>query len=193
MSEQQQEPEDDGATWDGIAQAFADAEDNEEEDSAPFSVLSDGLLGGSTEKIPLEQSPNLLLAREAAEQIRNDEIDPEEYLEKIMQVAQVAENGIKLFSAEVVKKETEKLPPEQQQMVREFEEQVYVLKEGTDLMAAYVDSGNIDDLDRGLQLVEQSMAAVDKIQDRAIDLMRLEQEQAAQAAETEETESGTEA
>lgn len=185
---QPQDDQNEAPSWDAVAQAFQDAEDNDEEDAPPFSIMSDGLLGGMTEKIPLEEAANLLLARQAAALIRKDEISAEEYLEMIFEVAQVADNGIKLFSTEVVKKETEKLPEDQQELVRDFEEQVYVLKEGTDLMASYIETNNIDDLDRGLQLVEQSMLAVDQIQDRALELREFERQQAELAADVQAAE-----
>lgn len=152
--------------------------ETDEEDAPPFSMLSGALLGvGPDEKIPLEQSPNLIMMREAAAAIRRDEISPEEYLEKVNQMASLADNGIKLFSAEAVRHEVEKLPPEHAALVDELEEQVHTLKKGTDLMARYVESGNIEDLDNGLALVEKCISEADKVQDRALEMAREEAQQ----------------
>lgn len=183
MSEEHNESE--GDLSDLVAQAYSDTELNPEEDTPALNIMSNSLLGGGDlEKVPLERAANLLKAREAARAIRHDEITPEEFLQQLLPIQELAENGVKLFAAEVVKKETEKLPPEQQEVVAAFEKQVYVLKEGIELMASYADTGLIDDLDRGLELVEQSMVAVDEIQDRASELAEIEKEEkeAAEAA-----------
>ncbi len=180
-------------SWDTLGQAIEGAQDAEE-DAPPFSLLSGTGLGGlldADEKVPLERAAHLLLMREAAEQIRRDQIGPEEFLEKVLQVASVADNGIKLFSSEVMQKETSKLPEDQAELVMRFEEQLHKLKKGTDLMAAYVESNNIDDLDQGLALVEESMQNVDQIQDSAIEHAKVFRaaEAEAKAAAAQESES----
>lgn len=174
-----------------VSRALEEA--HSESDPPPVDhVSSIGLVDLPNEKVPLEQSANLVLMREAAAAIRRDQITPEEYLAKVKQVALVADNGIKLFSAEIVKKETAKLPEEEQELIAQFEAQVYVLKEGTDLMKLYIESGNIDDLDNGLALVEKSMAMVDSVQDRALEMSALQKKNkaaaAAAAAEAKESE-----
>ena len=180
-------------SWDSLSQAIEDVQDTEE-DSPPFSLLSQAGLAGlidPDEKVPLERAANLLLMREAADLIRRDQISAEEYLEKVLQVAEVADNGIKLFSSDVLRKETEKLPDDQGELVYRFEEQVHTLKRGTDLMAAYIESGNIDDLDQGLALVEESMLMVDEIQDAAIEHAKLYREAQAEAEAADQEDDGT--
>jgi hypothetical protein len=164
----EEQAEDDG--WGVVAQAFEGAEDCEE-DGPSLNILSgEAATGFGFEKIPLEKAGNLVLLREAAAQIRHDEISAEEFVEKVMQVLDLAENGIKLFSSEALKKETAKLPPEQIELVALFEQQIYAVKEGTTLMASYADSGLIDDLDRGLEMVERALQIVDEIQDQAMEI-----------------------
>ncbi|MBT9584970.1 hypothetical protein IV102_16625 [bacterium] len=169
MAEHIEQPEEDDG-WGAVAQAFEQAED-QEDDGPPLNILSgEASSGFEFEKIPLDKAGNLVLLREAAEQIRHDEISAEEFVEKVMQVTELAENGIKLFASEALKKETAKLPPEQIELVNLFEKQIYAVKEGTTLMASYADSGNIDDLDRGLDIVERALQIVDEIQDDAIEI-----------------------
>jgi len=177
-----------------VAQAMSDIESNPEEDMAPLNVMSSALLGQGTdmEKVPLEQAAHLLRAREAAAAVRRDEISLEDYLERLIPIQETAENGLKLFAADVVRKETEKLPPEQQELVAEFEKQVHILKEGIDLMASYADTGLIDELDRGLELVEQAMLAVDAIQDRAAELAEIEKAEKAEAEAQAQSEKASE-
>lgn len=180
--ESQETPADD---WQVLSKAVEDAR-GEEDDGPSVNILSSEGLVVEIEKIPLEQAANLIIAREAAALIRRDEISLDEYLERMSQVAEVADNGVKLFSAEVVQKELEKLPEEQRELIGEFARQVHKVKEGVDLMFSFADTGDIDELDRGLEMIEQAMLASDQIQDQAIEMERLEQEARAEQAEEDE-------
>jgi hypothetical protein len=152
--------------WVSVAEALEDA--SFEEDPPPFDLLSGSGLGKQArDKIPLEEAENLLLLRAAAADARLDRIGRAEFLVRVQQVARVAVNGIKLFNNPGFRAFYDDLPPEQIAVFEVFEDQVYSLKEATDLMARYADSGAIEDLDEGLAMAERCMAAVDKAQDRA--------------------------
>jgi hypothetical protein len=164
-------------SWCDITAALQEATrlGGRDEDPPPLNLLSGSGLSHSVPsgvggRIPVEQSLHLRLLREAAAGIRHGEIDGEEFLAKVQYVGMVAHEGLKLLATPWMAKQFGQLPPAELALVEAFEEQALALVEATELMAAYLDSGNVDDLDRGLAMAEQCMLQVDQVQDEAVEL-----------------------
>lgn len=129
--------------------------------------------GIPVEKIPLEEAGNLIKCRRAHDGALEGSMELEEYAKLVNGVFQASHTAVEMFKLPQVKKRIrdENLPPEQMALVEETEETIYQWHEGMKLMKRFVTSGNLEDVEKGYQIVEECMEILDEIQDDALSFL----------------------
>ncbi|MFA5506038.1 MAG: hypothetical protein WC314_21295 [Vulcanimicrobiota bacterium] len=164
--------EEDAEPWDLLADALGSLNELEDDDvELNLQESSNSSLDQDDPyfKVPLEQASNLILIRRAVADLKSGAITRERYVAIIRPFVQPLQNGLQLMETDVVKNKISEIPEEQRVIFQWMHERLAQLSEGMNLLFSYRDSGQMSDVDRGLQIVEEAMKALDQIQDAAIE------------------------
>lgn len=158
--------------WDLLADALGslnELEDDEEQLDVHESFDSNVDPDDPYFKVPLEQASNLIQIRQAVSDLKSGEITRERYVAIIRPFLQPLKNGLQLMDSDTVKVKIEEIPEEQRAIFDLMHNQLTQLNEGMSLLFQYRDTGDMNDVDKGLQTVESAMKMLDLVQDQAIE------------------------
>ena len=136
--------------------------------------------------IPLEESENLLLLQETVQRLSEGEITEAEYRQNITKVYNIANIGVELFKTKVFVDTIAKLPPDQKQLATESSKLFTLYAQGCKRMLEF-DGSSPDPALEGLEMAEQALTEMDRLQHQAIEIAEEEIEEMEQAEEQEES------
>jgi CRISPR/Cas system Type II protein with McrA/HNH and RuvC-like nuclease domain len=150
---------------------FVHSEGMTEEEAAVAGKINKELVA-----IPLEKAKNLQILRDMADGIMNGEISKQDYDVNVSRVLNIAKAGAELFSIPIFKDKILSLPEEQKNIAltvgKGFEK--YYL--GCRKMMEPHAPGQFDGVAEGLRIVEEALAEMGSVQNRAIEIAKEERE-----------------
>lgn len=163
--------------WDLLANALGTLSEIDDDDEG--IDLQEGVEHGNDPddpfyKIPLEKAGNLIKLRMVSAGIADGTVARDKFLAVVRNFMKPLGDGLKLLESDAVAKQIEDMPEEQINVFYHLQEQLDVLLEGLEIMWKYKQSSDLEDVEKGMELVEQAMVSLDDIQDHAIEIGREE-------------------
>lgn len=121
------------------------------------------------EKVPLEQSANLVMLRETVQGVEEGTITVEQYVENVTKVKNLAETTLTLSNTDIVQNKIAELPPEQKTVAEKTIEYTRNLYQGAQKMLEF-DGSDLHPAVDGLAIIERAMYDLDHVQDKAIEM-----------------------
>ncbi len=158
-----------GETCENCGEDFAPEEEEQEFSyvQAEGTPLSAAARATGISKIPLEESRNLILLQDAVDAVQAGEITLDQYQDEVGEVLNLAWTSSESFKSDAMKEQLAKIPEEYRLLVEETGQLWEEYYKALTRMMQY-DGDNISIADEGLQMVEEVLWKMDKLQDRLI-------------------------
>ncbi|GEM_PF-962594 len=191
------EPEQEGILWDRISRGNKILCDNcghsndleselceqcqtplpiEDEDGEPLTMVvgEEAPASGGAKKVLLKDSVHLNNLRRACEGVESETMSADEYMQIVKKIHTLTKMGVDLFNSDVVKKKMEELSEEDLPLVKDTQVEIEKYHLGVSRMIEYLATGDKEAAREGFNKAEEALTKLDRIQDRAIEMMSYE-------------------
>ena len=175
----EEETDDEVAPWDLLTGALGSLQDIEDDDDTELNVVEgmeevdeDGLT-----KVPLEKAGNLIKLRNWTSGVIDGSLSKEDFLNNIRPMHRSLENGMKVIKTDALQEQLAEFTEVERKIFDATYQSIRVLYDGLTQMLLYKESNNPEDVEKGMQMVEDGMLELDHIQDEAIELAQQEPEE----------------
>ena len=162
--------------WDLLSEALGSLDELEDDGDVSIDVREHGDDTGAEQdpftKISLANAEYLIKLRSVVASLVAGEIAKEQFLAQVRPVATYVANGVELMNSETVTSQVEELPEEEAHLINDAVELFGSLSEGLKLMTEYFESNSIEEVQRGMQIIEEAFLELDEVQDEAIEIGR---------------------
>lgn len=162
------------APWDLLADALGSLQDIEEpEEDLTIDVL-EGQVATSEDdpyhKVPLEKAKNLLKLRRCVDAVVEGRMSKQDFLNSIRPMARSLENGLKLAESPAVRRQLDELSDEEYNVFLQAQDSIELMHSGMKRMLRYKETDDLQDVEEGMNIVENCFEELDEVQDEAIEL-----------------------
>ncbi|MCD4784169.1 MAG: hypothetical protein K8T10_10150 [Candidatus Eremiobacteraeota bacterium] len=149
--------------------------EEEREEEPSISLLQEVGVGSGAEevesgfeKVPLEESENLLLLQDTVDALKTGEVTYQDYKKYVSMVLNTAKNGVEIFQTDMVKKQLSTMSDEIRVIAEDTALYYREFYDGCLRMMEYNGDNDISPATEGLGMVETALRNMDGLHDRII-------------------------
>ncbi len=148
----------------------------EDEDGEPLTMIvgEEVPAVGGAKKVQLKDAVNLNNLRRACEGIESDTMSVDEYMQIVKKIHTLTKMGVDLCNSDVVKKKMEELSGADLALAKDTQVELEKYHHGVSRMIEYIATGDKEAAREGFNIAEEALTKLDRIQDRAIEMMSYE-------------------